>query len=128
MNMNRSNAIGWFDLYVEDLERATAFYESVFELKLQVIADPTGETAMRAFPADMTTYGAAGALVKSLHGRPGSGGTLLYFSVDDCANASARVASANGIVVREKFSIGEFGWVALCQDTEGNLFGLNSRH
>ena len=61
--MNRSNAIGWFDLYVEDLERATAFYESVFELKLQVIADPTGETAMRAFPADMTTYGAAGTPV-----------------------------------------------------------------
>lgn len=128
MNMNSSNAIGWFDLYVEDLERAATFYESVFQLKLSVMGDPTGETVMRAFPADMTTYGASGALVKSPHGRPGIGGTLLYFSVDDCAIASARVASANGIVLREKFSIGDFGWVALCQDTEGNLFGLNSRN
>jgi uncharacterized protein len=126
--MNRTNAIGWFDLYVEDLERAAAFYESVFQLKLPVMGDPTGETVMRAFPADMTTYGASGALVKSPYGRPGIGGSLLYFSVDDCAIASARVVSAHGIIVREKFSIGDFGWVALCQDTEGNLFGLNSRH
>ncbi len=126
--MNKANPIGWFDLYVEDLERAAAFYESVFQLKLPIMTDPTGETIMRAFPADMTTYGASGALVKSSHGRPGSGGTLLYFSVDDCAITSARVASANGIVLRQKFSIGDFGWVALCQDTEGNSFGLNSRH
>jgi predicted enzyme related to lactoylglutathione lyase len=126
--MDKSNAIGWFDLYVEDLERAATFYESVLQLKLPVMGDPTGETVMRAFPADMTVYGASGALVKSPHGRPGIGGSLLYFSVDDCATASARVASANGIVVREKFSIGDFGWVALCRDTEGNLFGLNSRH
>jgi predicted enzyme related to lactoylglutathione lyase len=28
--MQTSNAIGWFDLYVDDLERAAAFYEAVF--------------------------------------------------------------------------------------------------
>jgi hypothetical protein len=27
--------------------------------------------------------------------------------------------------VRPKFSIGQFGWVALCMDTEGDMFGLN---
>lgn len=55
------------------------------------------------------------------------GGTLVYFSVRDCAEQEVRVAAAGGKVLRPKFSIGEFGWVALCQDTEGNLFGLNSR-
>ena len=39
---------------------------------------------------------------------------------------AARVADAGGQVIRPKFAIGEFGWVALCQDTEGNIFGLNS--
>jgi uncharacterized protein len=90
------------------------------------IGDPTGETMMNSFPADMGTYGAGGALVRSPHSRPGPGGTLIYFSVEDCAVEAARVAAAGGRLLRPKFSIGEFGWVALCADTEGNLFGLSS--
>jgi predicted enzyme related to lactoylglutathione lyase len=124
--MDRPNAIGWFDLYVEDMERAVAFYETVFQQRLEPVGDPTGETVMRGFPANMQAYGAAGALVKSPHARPGSGGTMIYFNVDDCAVEEARAAAAGGTVVRPKFSIGDFGWVSLCMDTEGNLFGLNS--
>ncbi|MBL8680665.1 MAG: VOC family protein [Myxococcales bacterium] len=124
--MEKPNAIGWFDLYVNDLERAVAFYESVFRCKLEPIGDPTGETVMRGFATNMKAYGASGALVKSPHARPGVGGSLLYFAVEDCAVEEARVVAASGKVVRPKFSIGEFGWVSLCMDTEGNMFGLNS--
>ena len=124
--MSKPNAIGWFDVYVDDMDRAMAFYETVFQQQLELIGDPTGETVMRSFPANMGTYGAAGALVKSSHARPGPGGTLIYFSVDDCAVEQARAAAAGGKVVRPKFSIGQFGWVTLCMDTEGNLFGLSS--
>jgi predicted enzyme related to lactoylglutathione lyase len=81
---------------------------------------------MMSFPTDMAVYGAGGALVKSSHARPGIGGTLVYFSVDDCTLQQSRVVSAGGKVVRPKFSIGEFGWVSLCEDTEGNRFGLSS--
>jgi predicted enzyme related to lactoylglutathione lyase len=38
----------------------------------------------------------------------------------------ARVADAGGQVIRPKFSIGEFGFVSLCQDSEGNMFGISS--
>ena len=124
--MNRPNAIGWFDLYVDDMERAARFYETVFQQPLEPIGDPTGETVMRSFAGNMSAYGAAGALVKSPHARPGPGGTMVYFSVDDCAVEETRVVAAAGKVLRPKFSIGEFGWVTLCMDTEGNLFGLNS--
>jgi predicted enzyme related to lactoylglutathione lyase len=124
--MAQSNAIGWFDMYVSDMERAVIFYENVLQTKLEPIGDPTGETQMMAFPTDMGTYGAGGALVKSNHAQPGIGGTLVYFSVEDCSIQAARVASAGGRVIRPKFSIGEFGWVSICQDTEGNLFGLSS--
>ena len=124
--MDKPNAIGWFDLYVDDMDRAAAFYEAVLPHRLEPIEDPTGETLMRGFPANMSAYGAAGALVKSPHGRPGSGGTMLYFSVNDCAVEQARVVAAGGKVLRPKFSIGQFGWVTLCMDTEGNMFGLNS--
>jgi uncharacterized protein len=124
--MEKSNAIGWFDIYVDDMDRAVAFYESVFRNKLEKIVDPTGEMQMMGFPANMKAYGASGALVKSEHSRPGIGGTMVYFSVEDCSVEETRVISAQGQIVRSKFSIGEFGWVTLCIDTEGNLFGLNS--
>lgn len=124
--MTKMNAVGWFDIYVDDLNRAVAFYETVLGATLEQMGDPTGETQMMSFPADMSTYGAAGALTKSPHAGPGVGGTVVYFMAEDCAVQEARVAEAGGIVVRSKFSIGEFGWVSLCQDTEGNMFGLNS--
>jgi predicted enzyme related to lactoylglutathione lyase len=124
--MPKSNAIGWFDIYVNNLDRAVAFYESILQQKLEPVGDPTGETRMMGFPTDMSRYGAGGALVKSNHARPGVGGTLVYFSVEDCTKEESRVAAAGGKVLRPKFSIGEFGWVALCEDTEGNLFSLSS--
>lgn len=124
--MTKMNAVAWFDIFVEDLERAVGFYETVLGQKLEEIVDPTGESQMMSFPADMTAYGAAGALTKSAHGRPGVGGTILYFSSQDCAVEEARVVNTGGQVIRTKFSIGEFGFVTLCMDSEGNMFGLNS--
>ena len=124
--MTKTNAIGWFDIYVNDMKRAVAFYEGVLKQKLQPIGDPTGETQMMSFTGDMTSYGASGALVKSEHSRPGMGGTMVYFSVEDCLAEESRVVAAGGKIVRSKFSIGQFGWVTLCTDTEGIMFGLNS--
>ena len=125
-NMTTMNPVGWFDIHTSDLNRAVGFYETVLRLKLAPMGDPTGATRMTSFPADMGAYGAAGALSKSDHAKPGIGGTTVYFSVEDCATEEARVAKAGGKVVRPKFSIGEFGFVSLCQDTEGNLIGFNS--
>lgn len=124
--MTKMNAVGWFDIYVADMDRAVAFYEKVFGVTLEQMGDPTGESQMMSFPSDMTTYGAAGALTKSPHAGPGVGGTIIYFMAEDCAVESDRVAAAGGQIVRPKFSIGEFGFVALCMDTEGNMFGMNS--
>jgi predicted enzyme related to lactoylglutathione lyase len=124
--MAKANAVGWFDIYVSDMARAVAFYESVLEQKLEKLPDATGETEMMSFPGDMASYGAAGALVKSRHSGPGAGGTLVYFNAEDCSIEESRVEAAGGKVVRSKFSIGEFGWVTLCEDTEGNMFGLSS--
>lgn len=124
--MSKMNAIGWFDIFVNELDRAVAFYETVLGCTLAPIGDPTGETQMMSFPADMSVYGAGGALSKSAHAGPGVGGTIIYFNAEDCAVEEARVADAGGQVVRPKFSIGEFGFVSLCMDTEGNMFGIAS--
>ena len=120
------NAVGWFDIYVSDMDRAVSFYEAVLETKLEKMDDPTGETQMMSFAGDMQAYGAAGALVKTEHAKPGPGGTQVYFSVEECATQQKRVSDAGGTVIRPKFSIGQFGFVVLCKDTEGNMIGFNS--
>ena len=56
--MSKMNAVGWFDIYVNDLDRAVAFYEAVLGQKLEELKDPTGQTKMMSFPADMSAYGA----------------------------------------------------------------------
>lgn len=124
--MTKTNAVGWFDIYVSDMDRAVSFYETVFDQKLEALNDPSGETQMMSFATDMTRYGAGGALTKPAYAQPGTGGTVVYFSVDDCAVEEARVETAGGKVIRSKFSIGEFGWIAIGEDTEGNIFGLHS--
>lgn len=124
--MTQMNAIGWFDIFVDNLDRAAAFYEKVLNRSLEPLGDPTGETQMMSFPADMSAYGAGGALSKSALGKPGFGGTIVYFSSDDCAQDESRATAAGGQVVRPKFSIGEHGFVSLCMDTEGNMFGIAS--
>lgn len=84
------------------------------------------EFEMYAFPQSMTEYGAGGALVK-MQGFPSGGNSVLvYFSCVDCGVEAKRLAASGGRIEREKFSIGQYGFIALCYDTEGNMIGLHS--
>lgn len=123
----KQNAIGWFDIFVSDMDRAEAFYRAVFQREFETISDPTDTSViMKAFVTDMQCYGAGGALVKREGVEPVTGGTVIYFGVDDCTTEESRVESAGGKVVNAKMAIGEYGFVSICMDTEGNLFGLSS--
>ena len=119
--------IGFFDIYVDDMDRAQAFYETVLDTTLTPMDDPTDPSIqMRAFGDDFTSHGAGGALVKLQHASPGPGGSMVYFSCDDCSVEAARVPGAGGSIVRDKYAIGEHGFVAIVADTEGNMIGLHS--
>ncbi|NQZ89530.1 MAG: VOC family protein [Colwellia sp.] len=123
----KQNAVGWFDIYVNDMDRAVTFYQSVLKQELEDIGDPTDNNViMKSFSTNMATYGAGGALVKREGCAPVTGGTIVYFGVEDCSIEESRVNKAGGKVINPKMSIGEFGWVSLCMDTEGNMFGLSS--
>ena len=118
------NAVGWFEIYVQDVERAKAFYEAVFQVKLQSLGSDFLE--MWAFPSDMTSYGAGGALVK-MEGFPSGGNsTIVYFSCVDCAVEAKRAAAAGGKIFKDRFAIGQYGFIALVVDPDGNLIGLHS--
>lgn len=126
----KPNPIVWFEIYVQDMPRAQAFYERVFQCKLETMQEPEGlapGTQMMFFPGDdMASYGANGMLVKMAGVPSGGGGTLVYFSCDDCAIEQGRVEAAGGQMLKPKFSIAPHGFIALVADTEGNCIGLHS--
>ena len=128
----KSNTVVWFEIYVQDMERAKRFYEAVLAVKLEKMPAPTPEMNMEmwGFPSDAatvhTSYGACGMLVK-MEGFPSAGGgTLVYFGCQDCAVEASRVSANGGIVIKEKMSIGPHGYIALARDTEGNMIGFHS--
>jgi predicted enzyme related to lactoylglutathione lyase len=126
MSDKSSNTVRWFEIYVQDMDRARKFYETVLQVKLAKLDSPT-QAEFWSFPQmQMDRAGTSGALVK-MKGVPSGGmGTLVYFACEDCAVEAGRVAKAGGKVKDEKHSIGQYGAIALAFDTEGNLFGLHS--
>jgi uncharacterized protein len=125
------NPVGWFEIYVSDMNRARAFYETVLNIQMQPLPAPEGMEGgfeMLMFPSDMENSlpGCGGTLCKMEGFTPGSGGTLIYFYSEDCEIEATRVEAAGGQVFKPKFSIAPYGFIALFIDTEGNMIGLHS--
>lgn len=121
------NPVAWFEIYVDNVDRAVSFYQQVFAVELNSLFDPSdSDVIMMAFPSDMQANGATGALVKMDDMPAGGNSVLVYFACDDCAVEASRVSDAGGKLLREKMSIGEYGFIALAFDTEGNMIGLHS--
>lgn len=123
----QSNPVGWFEIYVQDLERATKFYETVLNLKLTELPSPMPTLKMMAFPMAPDVRGAAGTLAKMEGVGSGGNSTLVYFSCQDCGTEASRVEAAGGKLHQGKTSIGPYGFIALAFDPDGNMFGLHSR-
>jgi len=118
------NPVHWFEIHVQDMDRARRFYETVLDVKLQRLDSADAE--MWAFPMSMEHAGSGGSLVKVDGVRSGGNSTLVYFACEDCAIEADRIESAGGKVQQQKLSIGEHGHIVLALDTEGNMIGLHS--
>ena len=118
------NPVGWFEIYVQDMARSRAFYEVVLGVTLTRLAVDALE--MWAFPMDDGAPGASGSLVQAPGMPSGGNSTMVYFSSADCAAEAGRVEAAGGRLERQKMSIGQYGFVAIARDPDGNVFGLHS--
>ncbi|MDA8743705.1 VOC family protein [Rubripirellula amarantea] len=120
------NPVGWFEIYVHDLDRAKRFYETVFAVELNKMDSPVPDVELYGFPSDMNAGGAPGAIVKMSDCSPSGNGTIVYFSCNDCATEASRIESAGGKIQKPKTPIGQYGFMVLAIDTEGNVIGLHS--
>lgn len=127
MDNQKFNPVVWFEIYVDDMDRAQKFYETVLNIQLQEMGDATDQSmSMRGFPGDMSLGGASGALVKMKDIKTCGGSTIVYFGCEDCAVEESRVEAAGGKVHQTKMSIGPYGFISLIIDTESNMIGLHS--
>ena len=112
----------WFEIPVEDFERAKTFYETVFSTEIHTV--DFGGFMMGIFP-----HGESGAaLCKGPDYTPGALGVVVYMDASpDLSVAEAKIEAAGGKILQSKKQISdEHGFMALFHDTEGNRLALHS--
>lgn len=125
-----TNVICWFEIYVDDMDRAKKFYQAVIGTEFQdaPAMEGSGDFLMSFFSSP-ENQGVGGALIQmegARNGDTGNTNTIVYFPCMDCSVEESRVEAAGGTVHKAKMSLGEFGFCSICVDTEGNTFGLYS--
>jgi len=125
----KNNIVGWFEIPVENMERAIKFYETILGIKLD--RNELGKLDMAWFPYIEEGLGTSGSLVRYSEGyRPSTEGVLIYMTSPsgDLANELSKVTEVGGQVLSEKKLITEeIGYMGLFLDSEGNRIGIHSR-
>jgi hypothetical protein len=116
------NPVHWFEIPVNDIARATAFYQRALGVTLKPMEQ--GPMKMAWFTGQPGGPGANGMLVQGPGRTPSKTGTLVYFTVPEIDAALASVERAGGKVVLPKAS-GDYGSIAHFEDSDGNLVALH---
>jgi predicted enzyme related to lactoylglutathione lyase len=126
--MKPKNVIAWFDVPTLDFDRAVKFYSDILgeEVKKQEFMGQT--LAMFPMEGTMEDMGVGGDIVPPNEDyKPSKNGTRVYLSVEGMLDeVLGRVEKAGGKIVQPKTNIGDPGFIAMIEDTEGNVVGLHS--
>ncbi|MEA3322919.1 MAG: VOC family protein [Patescibacteria group bacterium] len=123
----QKNPIGWVEIPVTDLDRAEKFYTDYFGYEMQRQPEKNGYN-MSFFPMDMESYGSGAMLMKGEGYIPTHEGVVVYFPAPGGTIVAAlEKAEKMGIkVISPKMAIGENGFMAMIEDSEGNGIALHS--
>lgn len=121
-----SNTVVWFDLPVQDLERAMRFYSAVLGAPVH-----KQEHAGMAFAVlHHEPNGISGCLIPDFKGnenKPSDHGPLIYLNCQGRLDESvASVVPNGGKVLQPRHPIGPYGFRAIVLDSEGNRIALHS--
>ena len=127
--MQLGNAINWFEIPVEDFDRARKFYETIFDYQMPDMM--MGPSRMGFFLFDQSGGKVGGAIVYNPgFYTPAANGTMVYLNCQpDLQVQLERVEGAGGKVHQLKMEIApgqNLGFIAIITDTEGNRVALHS--
>ncbi|QMW24709.1 VOC family protein [Sandaracinobacteroides saxicola] len=118
-----ANPVFHFEIPVTDMDRAVAFYQAVFGVRLSRRVVDGHDMAF--FPRADGQPGASGALAKGDVYVPSKTGAILYFDVADIDAVLARATARGAAVLYAKKAVPGAGYVAEIEDSEGNRIALN---
>ncbi len=124
-----TNAINWFEIPVNDIERATEFYSNIFGIEMNVMEMPEMNLKMAMFPYEPGSGKLSGGLAQSPMHAVSEEGTVVYLNANpDLNTVLEKIEGAGGSILMAKTSIGENGHMAFFTDTEGNKMALHSQN
>lgn len=118
------NPVRYFEIPVTDMERAMRFFAAVLGVTFERTLIDGNDMAL--FPFDAGASGITGALAKGESYVPGRLGVRIYFAVDNVDETLKRAIAAGGMTLYPKTCIGDLGWVAELQDSEGNCIAVHA--
>ena len=122
------HAIHWFEIPVDDFERARMFYNRIFDYEMREME--LNGNRFGLLPSDDGDGDGAvrGAIVKAEDFLPARHGALVYLDGgDDLSTVLMRVEPAGGKVLTDKTLVSpEIGWFGTFLDTEGNKIAVHS--
>ncbi len=112
----------WFEIPVDDFDRAKNFYETIFQTSINAI--DFGSFKMGLFPHKKVGC----AICKGEGYKTGDAGTVVYMNANpDLQHVQDRIETAGGKIIQAKKQISpEHGFMALFIDSEGNRLALHS--
>jgi len=119
----QANPVNWFEIPVSDLGRAKKFYEGAFGAELA--ENEMGPAKMAWFPMEMGAPGCAGTLIQAEGYVPSHDGSLVYIHVPKIEDALQSIEKAGGKTLMPRMSIGQYGFTAHFEDSEGNRVALH---
>ena len=126
---SNANALNWFEISVEDINRAQKFYEGIFAMNMFPLPEMMG-MKMVGFPIEMNSGKVGGALAESDYHEPSAAGVVIYLNANpDIQKVLDRVEDFGGQITMPRTLISpEIGYMAFFTDTEGNRIGLHAQN
>jgi predicted enzyme related to lactoylglutathione lyase len=122
-----TNAINWFEIPVQDIQRAKKFYEAIFNIEMKTLE--MGGTKMVFFPSSDNMEGkVSGALVKGEMHHPSMDGVVIYLNANPDIQVVLDRITENGcpIIMPRTLINEQVGYMAFFIDTEGNRMALHA--
>jgi len=115
-----SPVVHW-ELWSKDPAKVSAFYERVFDWKINYI--PQMEYRLVNTNAAEPMKGIDGGIMKPQEG-PWPGNMAFYILVDDLAAFRKKITDAGGKILVEEQEVPGMGWFALFSDPDGRVMGI----
>jgi uncharacterized protein len=114
------NRVYYFEMPVEDFDRAITFYERVFGWKITKTQRPSGPY-YSVTTGDESKPGINGSFFKKEEGWASISNVINVQDIDECI---VRLEKLGGEIIFPKTIINGVGYLAYFKDTEGNTFGM----